>query len=66
MGVLETLSLAMGTAWAAGINVYATVAVLGLAGKYEMIQLPPRVTYPHGTSGDRRCLRDVFHRVLRR
>ncbi len=43
MGVLETLSLAMGTAWAAGINVYATVAVLGLAGKYEMIQLPPEL-----------------------
>ena len=43
MGVLETLSLAMGTAWVAGINVYATVAVLGLAGKYEMIQLPPEL-----------------------
>ncbi len=43
MGVLETLSLAMGTAWAAGINLYATVAVLGLAGKYEMIQLPPEL-----------------------
>ncbi len=43
MGVLETLSLAMGTAWTAGINVYATVAILGLAGKYEMIQLPPEL-----------------------
>ena len=43
MGVLETLSPAMGTAWTAGINVYATVAVLGLAGKYEMIQLPPKL-----------------------
>ena len=41
MGVLETLSLAMGMAWTAGINVYATVAVLGLAGKFDMIQLPP-------------------------
>ena len=41
MGVLETLSLAMGTAWTAGINLYATVAVLGLAGSYGMIQLPP-------------------------
>ncbi len=40
MGVLETLGLAMGTAWTAGINVYATVAALGLAGRYEMIQLP--------------------------
>jgi len=43
MGVLETLSLAMGTAWVAGINVYATVAILGLAGKFEMIQLPPEL-----------------------
>ncbi len=43
MGVLETLSLAMGTAWTAGINTYATVAVLGLAGRYEMIQLPPEL-----------------------
>jgi len=43
MGVLETLSLAMGMAWTAGINVYATVAVLGLAGKFDMIQLPPEL-----------------------
>ena len=40
MGVLESLSLAIGVAWTAGINLYATVAVLGLAGKYDMIQLP--------------------------
>jgi len=43
LGVLETLGLAMGTAWTAGINLYATVAVLGLAGRYEMIQLPPEL-----------------------
>jgi hypothetical protein len=41
MGVIETLSLAMGTAWTSGINLYATVAVLGIAGRAEMIQLPP-------------------------
>jgi hypothetical protein len=41
MGVVETLSLAMGTAWASGINLYATVAALGLAGSAGMIQLPP-------------------------
>ncbi len=44
MGVLESLSLAMGVAWTSGINLYATVAVLGLAGKYEMIQLPPELS----------------------
>jgi len=43
MGVLETLSLAMGTAWTSGINLYATIAVLGLAGSYGMIQLPPNL-----------------------
>jgi hypothetical protein len=41
METLQTLSLAMGTAWTSGINLYATVAVLGIAGRAEMIQLPP-------------------------
>jgi len=40
MGTLEALSLALGTAWSSGINLYATVAVLGIAGRAEMIQLP--------------------------
>src|ERR671911_1538544 len=40
MGGIEALSLAMGTAWTSGINLYATVAALGLAGRFEMIQLP--------------------------
>lgn len=43
MGVIETLSLAMGTAWTSGINLYATIAVLGLAGSSGMIQLPPNL-----------------------
>lgn len=41
MGVLESLSLAMGTAWTSGINLYATIAALGIAGSAGMIQLPP-------------------------
>src|SRR5712691_6810795 len=41
MDALHTLSLAMGTAWTSGINLYATVAVLGIAGRADMIQLPP-------------------------
>ncbi|MGH7965630.1 MAG: DUF4126 domain-containing protein [Candidatus Binatia bacterium] len=40
MGVLETLSLAMGMAWTSGLNLYATIAALGLAGRAGMIQLP--------------------------
>jgi len=31
----------MGTAWASGLNLYATIATLGLAGSAGMIQLPP-------------------------
>lgn len=41
MNTLDALSLAMGTAWTSGINLYATVAALGIAGRAEMIQLPP-------------------------
>lgn len=41
MGAIESLSLAMGTAWTSGINLYATVAALGIAGRMEMIHLPP-------------------------
>jgi hypothetical protein len=41
MGTLEALSLAMGTAWTSGINLYATIAALGIAGQLDMIQLPP-------------------------
>ena len=40
MGTVETLALAMGTAWTSGINLYATVAVLGLAHHAGMIDLP--------------------------
>ena len=40
MGSIEALSLAIGTAWTSGINLYATVAALGLAGHFGMIQLP--------------------------
>ncbi len=41
MGTIEALSLAMGTAWASGINLYATVAALGIANQAQLIQLPP-------------------------
>ena len=41
MQALQALSLALGTAWTSGINLYATVAALGIAGRAEMIELPP-------------------------
>lgn len=40
MGTIEALSLAMGTAWTSGINLYATIATLGIARQLELIQLP--------------------------
>jgi len=43
MDALQSLSLALGSAWASGINLYATVAALGIAGRAEMIQLPPEL-----------------------
>lgn len=35
-----TLSLALGTAWTSGINLYATVTVLGLLQKFDLARLP--------------------------
>jgi hypothetical protein len=40
MGTVEALSLAMGTAWTSGINLYATVAALGIAGQMDLVDLP--------------------------
>ena len=37
---LSTLSLALGTAWTSGINLYATVAVLGMLQKFGATKLP--------------------------
>ena len=39
--LLQTLALTAGTAWASGINLYATVAALGVAGSTGYIELPP-------------------------
>lgn len=36
----STLSLALGTAWTSGINLYATVIVLGLLQKFNLTHLP--------------------------
>jgi Domain of unknown function (DUF4126) len=38
--LIHTLALTMGVAWASGINLYAAVAVLGLAGNAGYVQLP--------------------------
>lgn len=40
MDWFSTLTLALGSAWTSGINLYATVAVLGLLQKFGSIHLP--------------------------
>lgn len=37
---ITTLGTAMGSAWLSGINLYATVATLGLMQRYEWVKLP--------------------------
>ena len=40
MGVIETLALGMGGAWASGVNLYGTVIVLGLMNNFGLLDLP--------------------------
>lgn len=40
MNLIEILGLGLGAAWTSGINLYATVAVLGLMQHYEIARLP--------------------------
>ena len=39
---LTTLGRALGFSFAAGVNLYATVAILGLAARYHWVSLPPQ------------------------
>jgi hypothetical protein len=40
VGALETLALALGASFATGLNLYATVAALGLLHRFDVFQLP--------------------------
>ncbi|MBT1072906.1 DUF4126 domain-containing protein [Pelotalea chapellei] len=40
MSLLSTLALAMGSSWVSGINLYASVATLGLLGRFANLTLP--------------------------
>jgi hypothetical protein len=42
MDILTTLGRTLGFSFAAGINLYATVAILGLASRYGWVALPPQ------------------------
>lgn len=43
MDITGTIALSMGVAWASGINLYATIAVLGYLGLTGNIVLPPEL-----------------------
>jgi len=40
MNALETLGFSIGTAFASGLNLYATVAILGLLQRFHVVSLP--------------------------
>lgn len=40
MSMIQVLGLALGAAWTSGLNLYATVAVLGLLEHYKLAHLP--------------------------
>lgn len=42
MDTLTTLGRTLGFSFAAGVNLYATVAILGLASRYGWVSLPPQ------------------------
>ncbi len=42
MDILVTLGRTLGFSFAAGVNLYATVAILGLASRYGWVSLPPQ------------------------
>lgn len=42
MDLIATLGRTLGFSFAAGLNLYATVAILGLAAKYQWVALPPQ------------------------
>jgi len=43
MNAIDTIALALGVAWASGINLYATILMLGLLGATGGIVLPPEL-----------------------
>lgn len=43
MGIVETIALSMGAAWASGINLYAALLTLGILGATGNVVLPPEL-----------------------
>jgi hypothetical protein len=43
VGVIETLALGMGGAWASGVNLYGTAVILGFMNNFGLLDLPPEL-----------------------
>ncbi len=43
METIQAISLTLGVAWAAGINLYAAILVLGYMGSTGSVELPPNL-----------------------
>src|SRR2546429_4687656 len=43
MNPIETLGLALGAGFASGLNLYATIATLGLLQRFGVLHLPPKL-----------------------
>ena len=43
MGVVEAIALSMGVGWASGLNLYATICMLGILGSTGNLALPPEL-----------------------
>ena len=43
MNPVETLGLALGAGFSSGLNLYATIATLGLLQRFGVIHLPPQL-----------------------
>ena len=61
-GLIQTIALTMGVAWASGINLYATLVALGVMMNMGYVDLPPDLQ----VVGDHRSRFHVHSRILRR
>jgi len=43
MNPIETLGLALGAGFSSGLNLYATIATLGLLQRFGVLHLPPKL-----------------------
>lgn len=68
MDITGTLAMAMGSSWLSGVNLYATVATLGLLGRFANVQLPGSLDsltswWVIGTAGAMYCIEFIADKI---